>query len=121
MVEGGGALDEPFGSLEFHPEAEAELRAAARYYEVRQTGLGDDFLREVERATVIAVEHPEAGTPLGSGFRWVLTRRFPYAIVYRDVGTRFEIVAVGPPPPSPWLLAWAHLRETFGNGAVTGA
>jgi hypothetical protein len=71
VVEGGGALNEPSGSLEFHPEAEAELRAAARYYEVRQPGLGDDFLREVERATVVAVEHPAAGTPLGSGFSCV--------------------------------------------------
>jgi toxin ParE1/3/4 len=102
VIEVGGALDEPSGSLEFHPEAEAELRAAARYYELRQAGLGDNFLREVERAAVVAVEHPEAGTPLGSGFRWVLMRRFPYAVVYRDVATHLEIIAV------------AHLRRRPG-------
>ena len=35
---------------EFHPEADDEMRAAARYYEERQLGLGDEFLNEVERS-----------------------------------------------------------------------
>lgn len=99
VAEGERAVHQPSGSIEFHPEAEAELLAATRHYEAREEGLGGDFLREVERATVIAVGHPDAGTPLGSGFRWVLTRRFPFAVVYRDVGTHFEVIAV------------AHLRR----------
>jgi len=52
------------------------MLAAARYYQRQRFGLGEDFLSEVERAVDFAVEHPEAGTPLGDGFRWVLTRRF---------------------------------------------
>ena len=36
-------------NVEFHPAADAELRAAAAFYEARVPGLGDDFLKEVER------------------------------------------------------------------------
>lgn len=33
---------------EFHPEALAEFRAAAEFYETRQHGLGDRFIAAVE-------------------------------------------------------------------------
>lgn len=94
--------DQSSVALEFHPDAEAEMRAAARYYDERQSGLGEDFLQEVERAAGVAVDHPAAGTPVSSGFRWVLTRRFPYAVIYRAVQHRIEIMAV------------AHLRRRPG-------
>ena len=34
----------------FHPLAEREFIAAARFYETRAPGLGADFIRQVERA-----------------------------------------------------------------------
>lgn len=78
------------------------MNAAARYYDDRQSGLGEDFLREIERVAGVAVEYPAAGTPVGGGFRWLLTRRFPYAVIYREVRERIEIMAV------------AHLRRRPG-------
>ena len=33
--------------LELHPEARAELRSAALWYDQRRTGLGDEFIVEV--------------------------------------------------------------------------
>jgi hypothetical protein len=33
--------------LELHPEARAELRSAALWYDERQPGLGDEFISEV--------------------------------------------------------------------------
>ena len=75
------------------------MLAAARYYQRQRSGLGEDFLEEVERATAFAVERPDAGTSLGDGFRWVLTRRFRYAVIYRAHDRRLEVVAV------------AHLRR----------
>lgn len=35
--------------LDFHPEAVAELRAAAFWYDERRAGLGDVFIEEVNR------------------------------------------------------------------------
>ena len=32
--------------LELHPEARAELRSAALWYDERRSGLGDEFLAE---------------------------------------------------------------------------
>jgi plasmid stabilization system protein ParE len=78
------------------------MRAAARYYEERRRGLGDEFLSEVERAVTFAAERPEAGTPLGADLRWVLTRRFRYAVIYRERERGIEVLAV------------AHLRRRPG-------
>jgi hypothetical protein len=36
-------------TLVFHPLAEREFIAAARFYETRAPGLGADFIRQVER------------------------------------------------------------------------
>jgi len=78
------------------------MLSAARYYQRVRHGLGEDFLHEVERAVRLAAEHSEAGTPLGNGFRWVLTRRFRYAVIYRPISEGIEIMAV------------AHLRRRPG-------
>lgn len=78
------------------------MRAAARYYEEREPGLGEEFLQEAEQAARIATEHPAAGTPLSGGFRWLLTRRFHYALIYREGFGAIQVVAV------------AHLRRRPG-------
>lgn len=36
--------------LELHPEARAELRRAALWYDERRAGLGDEFIAEVSAA-----------------------------------------------------------------------
>ncbi len=61
------------------------MRAAARYYEERQRGIGEHYLDEFERVVTFAAEHPAAGTPLGEDLRWVLTRRFQYGVIYASV------------------------------------
>jgi plasmid stabilization system protein ParE len=48
-------------TLAFHPLAEREFIAAARFYETRAPGLGADFIRQVERALSEIVAHPKAG------------------------------------------------------------
>jgi hypothetical protein len=42
-----------------HPEADDELRAAALWYEDKQPGLGDAFLRQFENTLSRVVAHPE--------------------------------------------------------------
>lgn len=38
--------------VEFHPEAIAELRTAAEYYEAQHNGLGSRFINAVEAAHI---------------------------------------------------------------------
>lgn len=45
-------------SVSFHPEAEAEFIAAARYYEQQAGNLGFDFVSAVENTYRRFVEYP---------------------------------------------------------------
>ena len=45
----------------FLPEAEQEMLEAARYYESQASGLGIDYLSEIERA-VVAISENYLGT-----------------------------------------------------------
>jgi plasmid stabilization system protein ParE len=49
-------------TLVFHPLAERELITAARFYETRASGLGADFIRQIERTLADVVVHPNAGS-----------------------------------------------------------
>jgi hypothetical protein len=46
--------------LIYHPDAEAELLEAVRYYEERLPGLGERFLHEFEVALSTTQEAPES-------------------------------------------------------------
>lgn len=83
----------------FHPEAEAELVAAAMFYESRMVGLGKSFAAEVERTVSLIREHPDAGSPVGLPRRRMRVYRFPYSVVYRR------------DPESILILAVAHQRQ----------
>jgi len=55
VIDAGSGLD---ALPPFHPEAHAEMVAAARYYEEQRSGLGNDFLTQVEQALVVAIKYP---------------------------------------------------------------
>ena len=65
-----------------HPEADAELEAAALWYEERQPGLGHDFLEQFEHTLRRIVAEPERWRRAGAENRKLNFHRFPYAIVY---------------------------------------
>ncbi len=65
-----------------HPEADEELEGAARWYEERQPGLGDDFLDDFERTLRRIVAEPERWRQFRGDNRKLNFQRFPYAIVY---------------------------------------
>lgn len=85
-----------------HPEASAELEAAAMWYEER-AGLGGEFLAEAERAVALIEEAPEAWPAWAKaprpGVRRFLFGRFQYAAVYV---VREEQVLI---------VAFSHLRR----------
>ena len=80
--------------VEFHVEADAELRAAAVYYDKRLPGLGDEFLAEVERPCAILSEQQTLGSRLDAEHRRLALRRFPLGLIYRLLSSKLQIVAV---------------------------
>ena len=85
----------------FHPAAEEEFRAAASYYESRMTGLGEEFIAEVERTCTLLEEYPDLGPRLDPVqprldpvHRRHALRRFPFSLIYRVDSTELRIVAV---------------------------
>ncbi len=78
----------------FHPEAEAELLAAARYYEEQAENLGLDFLSAVQSSCDRIQRFPQVGHAFGAHRRRVLVARFPYGVIYRADEGRVFIVAV---------------------------
>ncbi len=78
----------------FHPEAEAELDEAARFYESRVMSLGQQFVAEVQRVVSFIRKYPDAGAPVRLPVRRALVDRFPYAEVYRRERESVQILAV---------------------------
>ena len=77
-----------------HPEAGAEMLAAAEFYEGKRAGLGIEFIGEVERATSALVVYSRIGHRFSRRLRRVLVQRFPYGLLYRIEGERIFVVAV---------------------------
>lgn len=89
-------------TVAFHPEAQAEFIAAARYYEGQADNLGVDFISAVEAAFQRLATFPESGRPFGSRLHRVLVPGFPYGLIYR------------PEPDRVVILAVAHVRRRPG-------
>ncbi|MBN1902428.1 type II toxin-antitoxin system RelE/ParE family toxin [Candidatus Sumerlaeota bacterium] len=77
----------------FHPDAEVEIIDAAQYYEAHKSGLGSDFLGEVEQALDYISTNPEASPLIGRRSRRKILWRFPYNLIYAVYPDRIRIVA----------------------------
>ena len=86
-------------------EADEELTAAAIFYEQRESGLGGDFLDELEYWFAQLKEFPSAGGILFDNYRSVFIQRFPFSIVYQIEGDTVYVVAVAHTSRRPgyWL------------------
>jgi plasmid stabilization system protein ParE len=78
----------------FHPEADAEVTAAAVYYEGQQENLGKRFLSSIEDGLARIRINPCLYPLIDEDVRRCLTRIFPFGILFRDRGDRLEIIAV---------------------------
>jgi plasmid stabilization system protein ParE len=79
---------------EFLPLAEEEMNEAARFDEERSSGLGRDFLDEVERTIESIAAHPHSGRKISENIRRRILGRFPFGILYTLERDRIVIVAV---------------------------
>ncbi|HEV7587837.1 MAG TPA: type II toxin-antitoxin system RelE/ParE family toxin [Longimicrobium sp.] len=85
--------------------ARRELRRAVDWYDGEAPGLGDELVAEVDRTLKDIVEYPDAGSPHLAGTRRLLTRRFPYSIIYQVRGDEIVVIAVAHQRRKPdfWL------------------
>jgi len=88
--------------VDFLPEAAQEMIEAARYYQSLSSGLGNDYLSEVEHAVQSIASSPQTWPVLEGNLRRRLIKRFPFGILYRIEPDKILIIAV------------AHLRKKPG-------
>jgi len=81
-------------SASFHPMAELEMNEAAEYYETRETGLGNAFIEEVERAINFIRNNPESAKIIIKSIRRKILWRFPYSLMYSTNEDNIRILAV---------------------------
>lgn len=84
----------PRRTAEFHPDAVAEANAAAAWYAERNPALRRAFIAELDRAVDSIRKSPEGWPGYEAGTRRYLMRRFPFMVVYREIGSTIQIVAV---------------------------
>jgi len=84
--------------VRFHPEAEVELVAEAKYYNECLPGLGEHFIGEVQAAVELASAFPQIGAPHKHGTRRVFPKNFPFSVVYRELTSELIIFAIAPFP-----------------------
>ena len=76
------------------PEAEDDLKEAYSWYEDKRTGLGYDFLLQVDAGLNSIVRNPTIHSLEYKGTRKHLIKRFPYKIIYLVDNERIIVLAV---------------------------
>ena len=97
--------------LELHPEARAELRSAALWYDERRPGLGDEFIAEVSATLDRIGDAPESypawprTRAAGPLIRKATIQRFPYVIAFEKHEQHVLVLAVAHAKRRPlyWL------------------
>ena len=76
------------------PEAEVDLKEAFSWYEDKRTGLGYDFLLQVDAEINFINRNPEIHPIEYRGTRKHVIKRFPYKIIYLVEEKKIIILAV---------------------------
>jgi plasmid stabilization system protein ParE len=80
--------------FDFHPKARLDVAEGYDWYEEREIGLGEDFLRCVQASLNQIRRNPESYQIVYRGCRRALVRRFPYSVIYRFTESTITIIAV---------------------------
>ena len=87
--------------VELHPEARAEFRDAAVWYDEQRSGFGDEFVAAVtETPARPSVDTPDSYAlwpnikPAATSIRRALVQRFPYAIAFEVHSDQVHVLAV---------------------------
>lgn len=76
------------------PEAENDLKEAFFWYEDERSGLGYDFLLQVDAGLRFIERNPEIYPPEYKGTKKHLVKRFPYKMIYLVEKERIIVLAV---------------------------
>ncbi|WP_421717409.1 type II toxin-antitoxin system RelE/ParE family toxin [Algiphilus sp.] len=74
--------------------AARDVEKAAYWYEEQRSGLGGDFIRELDAAIGRAAAMPRAFAQVHRKARRVLVRRFPFAVYFLSRADGIEVIAV---------------------------
>src|ERR1035437_5604812 len=78
----------------YHPLAEKEYLESVSWYEDNLTGLGSDFIREVEKVLTHIETNPFLYAVKKQQLREALIKTFPYVIVYKIIPKQKQIIIV---------------------------
>ena len=67
-------------------EAILDIQEAFEWYEVHESGLGFEFIEEIESGYLKISKHPLHYTSINQRFRRLRINRFPYLVVYEVEG-----------------------------------
>jgi len=79
--------------LEVRPAAAADIEETALWYESKRSGLGSEFLEELQYMKASIAESPRRFPVITRDTRRVMLRRFPYALYFRLYPDRILVVA----------------------------
>jgi hypothetical protein len=78
----------------FHQAAEKELNDAVDYYNECQSGLGQEFAKEIYHSIQNILLFPDSWSPLSENTRRCLISRFPYGVIYQAKAEEIFVIAV---------------------------
>jgi len=81
-------------NLDFHPRAVAEARAAWRWYARRSATAAHQFVAELDHSVAQIAAAPDRWPVYLHGTRVYRLRRFPFLVVYQELPTALQVVAV---------------------------
>jgi plasmid stabilization system protein ParE len=96
----------PKKKIRFSSESFAEAEAAQQWYAERSLPAGKAFLEELTHAVERVSDAPEQWPRYIEGTRRYVFHRFPFSIIYREIGNDLVIVAVahGKRRPGYWKI-----------------
>ena len=80
--------------VEFTAHAQIQYRAAYRWYEAAQTGLGEQFADQIEQTLQRVDRNPAQFKIAAKQYRRILLKRFPYEVFYEFNDDQIVIYAV---------------------------
>ena len=88
----------------FRRAAKSEFEDAAVRYDEQRTGLGEEFVVEMEQAITRAATAPERYPVVYGDIRRTVARRFPYSVYFRVRGDSMVVLAIfhGRRDPAIW-------------------
>jgi len=78
----------------FRRAAKSDFEDAAVWYGEKGSGLGDEFIREIEQAIASAAAAPQRYAVVCGDIRRTVARRFPFAVYFRVRSGALVVLAV---------------------------